>query len=205
MMWSGLPDTTCNINSKTCMHLIAQISKRHGQEELPRWVLGSKQALFPSGCSKGRGVLEHLSSKEAQLMSPVNQLAHNSETHWEYLKYDQEKTREQMVNYVFMEYSTAAKTNVPTAGDRTDGSRTEEQQATHINRPVADTCGARAIPRPWLSRVLLLRLTACSSLAPCQVARWSSSPRMPDHADHRQTSPTTEAFAPRMLLIVYKV
>lgn len=93
-------------------------------------------------------------------MSPVNQLAHNSETHWEYLKYDQEKTREQMVNYVFMEYSTAAKTNVLTAGDRTDGSRTEEQQAAHINRPVADTCGTRAIPRPWLSRAPLLRLTA---------------------------------------------
>lgn len=65
-----------------------------------------------------------------------------------------------MVNYVFMEYSTAAKTKVPTAGDGTDGSRTEEQQAAHINRPVADTCGGRATPRLWLSSALLLRLTA---------------------------------------------
>lgn len=64
MMWSGLPDTTCN--STTCMHLVAQIPKRHGQEELPLWVLGSKQALFPVAAAKGRGVLEHLSSKEAQ-------------------------------------------------------------------------------------------------------------------------------------------
>lgn len=72
-----------------------------------------------------------------------------------------------MANYVFMDYSTAVKMNVPTSGDDTDGSRTEEQKAAHINLPVADTCGIRVIPRPWLSRAptdSLLGSPSCSRL-----------------------------------------
>lgn len=99
-----------------------------------------------------------------------------------------------MVNYVFMEYSTAVKMNAPTAGDSTDGSRAEEQQVTHINLPVADTCGIRVIPRPWLSTAPLLSSArhpaldyehSCSSPPPYPVSPFTSSPRMPDHADHR--------------------
>lgn len=80
-----------------------------------------------------------------------------------------------MVNYVFMEYSTAVKMNVPTAGESTDGSRAEEQQVVHINLP---QCHGHLWHKGY-SKALVTQSSA-SLLGSLASAPWT-----PDHADHR--------------------
>lgn len=116
-------------------------------------VPGSKQALFHSAAAKGHRVSEHLSpiSHEPARSEQQHPVGINSVI-------TKRRPEKRMVNSVFVECSTAVKMNVPIADNNTEGSRTEEQQAVHVNLPVVDACGRR-ITRPCSSEALLPSLS----------------------------------------------